>query len=122
VGAHTEIKLEDHKLRIKYAKNATIAATDEGIVPSGGATYIHLSKYNAMLGRYEDLINARIIDPYRVSRCALQSVVSIVGVVLTTQAIMGVKEDSGRLKLKKKPTKVVFAMVETKLKIGSLGP
>ncbi|MFQ6629173.1 hypothetical protein Gotur_008174, partial [Gossypium turneri] len=41
-----------------------------------------------MLGRYEDLINARVIDPYRVSRCALQSVVSIVGVVLTTQTIM----------------------------------
>ncbi|TYI93534.1 hypothetical protein E1A91_D02G142000v1, partial [Gossypium mustelinum] len=32
VGAHTEIKLEDHKLRIKYAKNATIAAMDEGII------------------------------------------------------------------------------------------
>lgn len=34
----------------------------------------------------------------------------------------GVKEDSSRLKLKKKPSKVVFAMVETKLKTGSLGP
>ncbi|MBA0785290.1 hypothetical protein Gotri_025240, partial [Gossypium trilobum] len=74
-----------------------------------------------MSGRYEDLINARIIDPCRVSRCALQSSVSVVGVVLTTQAIMGVKEDIGRLKLKKKPAKVVFAMVETKLKTGWLG-
>ncbi|KAJ6410625.1 hypothetical protein OIU84_007384 [Salix udensis] len=42
VGAHTETELEDRKLRIEDAKNATFAAMDEGIVPGGGATYIHL--------------------------------------------------------------------------------
>ncbi|XP_076890869.1 chaperonin 60 subunit alpha 2, chloroplastic-like [Bidens hawaiensis] len=42
VGAHTETELEDRKLRIEDAKNATYAAMDEGIVPGGGATYIHL--------------------------------------------------------------------------------
>ncbi|TYI49646.1 hypothetical protein E1A91_D12G049900v1 [Gossypium mustelinum] len=143
VGAHTEMELEDRKLRIEDAKNAAFAAMDEGIVPGGGATYIHLSEqihtiknsmedsdeqigadivakallapskviatnagvdgevvvektrkldwkigYNAMSGRYEDLINAGVIDPCRVSRCALQSAVSVAGVVLTTQAIM----------------------------------
>uniref|UniRef100_A0A6N2LHX7 Uncharacterized protein n=1 Tax=Salix viminalis TaxID=40686 RepID=A0A6N2LHX7_SALVM len=142
-GAHTETELEDRKLRIEDAKNATFAAMDEGIVPGGGATYIHLLEhissiknsmedenekigadivakallapaktiatnagvdgevvvenirsrdwrtgYNAMTGRYEDLLNAGVIDPCRVSRCALQSAVSIAGIVLTTQAVL----------------------------------
>ncbi|KAL7608439.1 hypothetical protein Lser_V15G12880 [Lactuca serriola] len=42
VGAHTEMELEDRKLRNEDAKNATYVAMDEGIVPGGGATYIHL--------------------------------------------------------------------------------
>nr|KAJ0215147.1 hypothetical protein LSAT_V11C300108760 [Lactuca sativa] len=42
VRAHTEMELEDRKLRIEDAKNATYVAMDEGIVPGGGATYIHL--------------------------------------------------------------------------------
>lgn len=44
VGAHTEAELEDRKLRIEDAKNATYAAMAEGIVPGGGATYVHLSE------------------------------------------------------------------------------
>lgn len=43
VGAATETELEDRKLRIEDAKNATFAAIEEGIVPGGGATYVHLS-------------------------------------------------------------------------------
>ncbi|CAB4276753.1 unnamed protein product [Prunus armeniaca] len=143
VGAHTEVELEDLKLRIEDAKNATFAAMEEGVVPGGGATYVHLSEfipviknsmedtdeqigadlvakallapaksiatnagddgevvvektkscdwrvgYNAMNGSYEDLPDAGVIDPCRVSRCALQIAVSIAGVVLTTQAVL----------------------------------
>ncbi|KAK7317898.1 hypothetical protein RJT34_02507 [Clitoria ternatea] len=143
VGAHTELELEDRKLRIEDAKNATFAAISEGIVPGGGATYVHLldlipkirnsmedldeqigadivakaltepaksiatnagvdgeivvqktrtydwrTGYNAMTGIYEDLLNAGVADPSRVARCALQSAVSVAGVVLTTQAIL----------------------------------
>ncbi|OMO75004.1 Chaperonin Cpn60 [Corchorus capsularis] len=143
VGAHTETELEDRKLRIEDAKNATFAAMKEGIVPGGGATYVHLSEqihiiknsmedlderigadivakallapskviatnagvdgevvvekirtsdwrigYNALSGRYEDLIISGVIDPCRVPRCALQNAVSVAGTVLTTQAIM----------------------------------
>lgn len=44
MGAHTEVELEDRKLRIEDAKNATFAAMEEGIVPGGGATFIHLSE------------------------------------------------------------------------------
>ncbi|KAH7520475.1 hypothetical protein FEM48_Zijuj08G0147800 [Ziziphus jujuba var. spinosa] len=143
VGAHTETELEDRKLRIEDAKNATFAAMNEGMLPGGGATYVHLSEfvpsikisladsdeqigadivakallapakaiatnagvdgeivvektrtsdwrmgYNAMTGRYEDLPDAGVLDPCRVSRCALENAVSIAGIVLTTQAVM----------------------------------
>ncbi|KAI7752359.1 hypothetical protein M8C21_032622, partial [Ambrosia artemisiifolia] len=143
VGAHTETELEDRKLRIEDAKSATYAAMDEGIVPGGGATFIHLLEeiptikksfedpdeeggadiiasalqaparliavnagvdgevvvekiktldwefgYNAMNDTYEDLMAAGIIDPCRVSRCALQNAVSIAGIILTTQAVL----------------------------------
>jgi len=43
VGANTETELEDRKLRIEDAKNATFAAVEEGIVPGGGATLVHLA-------------------------------------------------------------------------------
>ena len=42
VGAATETELKDRKLRIEDALNATRAAVEEGIVPGGGATLVHL--------------------------------------------------------------------------------
>lgn len=44
--------------------------------------------YNAMASRFEDLIDAGVVDPCRVTRCGLQYAVSIAGLVLTTQAIL----------------------------------
>lgn len=143
VGAATEAELEDRKLRIEDAKNATFAAIEEGIVPGGGATMVHLSAlvpkikeemtdpeerlgadivekallapasliaanagvegavvvekvresaweigYNAMTDTYEDLLVSGVIDPAKVTRCALQNASSVAGMVLTTQAIL----------------------------------
>ncbi|KAH9292182.1 hypothetical protein KI387_042629, partial [Taxus chinensis] len=143
VGAATETELEDKKLRIEDAKNATFAAIEEGIVPGGGAAYVHLSLcvtaikqsmedpeerlgadiiqkallapaaliannagvegdvvveklltsdweigYNAMTDTYENLLKAGVIDPAKVTRCALQNAASVAGMVLTTQAIV----------------------------------
>lgn len=143
VGAATEAELEDKKLRIEDAKNATFAAIEEGIVPGGGAAYVHLSTfvttiknsiedpeerlgadiiqkallapaaliadnagiegevvvekllsseweigYNAMTDKYENLLIAGVIDPAKVTRCALQNAASVAGMVLTTQAIV----------------------------------
>ncbi|CAN1221180.1 Chaperonin 60 subunit alpha 2, chloroplastic [Linum grandiflorum] len=140
VGALTETELGEKKLRLEDAKNATFAAMDEGIVPGGGAAYVHLSKhvsaikssmldeneqigadivakvwskaiaanagidgevvvetiracdwrigYNAMTNTYEDLLNAGVADPCKVSRCALQTAASIAGIVLTTEAAL----------------------------------
>jgi chaperonin GroEL len=44
VGAATETELKDRKLRIEDALNATRAAVEEGIIPGGGATLLHLTK------------------------------------------------------------------------------
>jgi chaperonin GroEL len=43
VGAATETELKDRKLRIEDALSATKAAVDEGIVPGGGTTLLHLA-------------------------------------------------------------------------------
>lgn len=143
VGAATETELEDRKLRVEDAKNATFAAIEEGIVPGGGAALVHLSTvvpaikdrmgdtderlgadivqkalvapatliaynagvegevvvekvmssdweigYNAMTDTYENLVESGVIDPAKVTRCALQNAASVAGMVLTTQAIV----------------------------------
>ncbi|MCL2620296.1 MAG: chaperonin GroEL [Defluviitaleaceae bacterium] len=44
VGAPTETELKEKKLRMEDALAATRAATEEGIVAGGGASYIHASK------------------------------------------------------------------------------
>ncbi|USR90757.1 chaperonin GroEL [Phormidium yuhuli AB48] len=142
VGAATETELRSRKLRIEDALNATKAAVDEGIVPGGGTTLIHLAKvlgqfksslhdeeqlgadivlkaleaplsqivdnaggegavvvekvresefnigYNAISGKYEDLIVAGIIDPAKVVRSAIQNAGSIAGMILTTEALV----------------------------------
>jgi len=64
VGAATETELKDRKLRIEDALNATKAAVDEGIVPGGGTTLIHLAKklagFKDKLGNSEEQVAADI--------------------------------------------------------------
>nr|ARW68807.1 60-kDa chaperonin [Palisada sp.] len=65
VGAVTETEMKDKKLRLEDAINATKAAIEEGIVPGGGSTYIHLSKALKLWANQflsgEELIGALII-------------------------------------------------------------
>ena len=44
--------------------------------------------YNAMTDKYENLLEAGVIDPAKVTRCGLQNASSVAGMVLTTQAIV----------------------------------
>ena len=64
VGAATETELKDRKLRIEDALNSTRAAVEEGIVPGGGATLVHLStelvEFTATL-KDEEAIGANIV-------------------------------------------------------------
>jgi chaperonin GroEL len=45
VGAATETEMKDRKLRLEDAINATKAAVEEGIVPGGGTTLVHLAPH-----------------------------------------------------------------------------
>jgi chaperonin GroEL len=46
------------------------------------------SGYNAAKGKYENLVNAGVIDPTKVVRYALQNAASIAGLMLTTEAMI----------------------------------
>jgi len=50
--------------------------------------------YNAETETFEDLVAAGVIDPAKVTRCALQNAASIAGLMLTTEALISeLKED-----------------------------
>lgn len=75
VGAATEAELEDRKLRVEDAKNATFAAVEEGIVPGGGAALLHLSelvpKFKETLKTEEERAGAEIVMKALSSPCKL---------------------------------------------------
>ncbi|XP_031504962.1 ruBisCO large subunit-binding protein subunit alpha-like isoform X1 [Nymphaea colorata] len=78
VGAPTEAELEDKKLRIEDAKNASLAAMAEGIAPGGGAVYVHLSKQVASIKKLmedpeeklgADIIGKALLVPAQLIAC-----------------------------------------------------
>jgi len=66
VGALTETEMKDKKLRLEDAINATRAAVEEGIVPGGGTTFVHLSEnlftWAKINLKEDELIGATIIS------------------------------------------------------------
>jgi chaperonin GroEL len=44
--------------------------------------------YNALTGKFEDLVKAGVIDPTKVARTALQNAASIAALLLTTEALV----------------------------------
>lgn len=66
VGAATETEMKDKKLRLEDAINATKAAIEEGILPGGGSTYVHLAKQLSLWSDKnliaEELIGSQIIQ------------------------------------------------------------
>ncbi|WP_445666533.1 chaperonin GroEL [Fodinibius sp. AD559] len=51
--------------------------------------------YNARTEQYEDLIEAGVIDPTKVTRTALENAASVAGLMLTTEAIISDKPSEG---------------------------
>jgi chaperonin GroEL len=49
--------------------------------------------YNAMNGKYEDLIKAGVIDPTKVARTALENAASISSLLITTEALVADKPE-----------------------------
>ncbi|PYS80451.1 MAG: chaperonin GroEL [Acidobacteria bacterium] len=52
--------------------------------------------YNAATDKFEDLVAAGIIDPAKVTRCALQNAASIAGLMLTTEALVSEIQDGDK--------------------------
>ncbi len=52
--------------------------------------------YNAATEIFEDLVAAGIIDPAKVTRCALQNAASIAGLMLTTEALISELQEDGK--------------------------
>jgi chaperonin GroEL len=52
--------------------------------------------YNAATDEFEDLVAAGIIDPAKVTRCALQNAASIAGLMLTTEALISEIHEDGK--------------------------
>lgn len=66
VGAATETEMRDKKLRLQDAVSATKAAIEEGIIPGGGSTLVHLSEQLLQWSknnlRNEELVGALIVQ------------------------------------------------------------
>ena len=52
--------------------------------------------YNAVTEEFEDLVAAGVIDPTKVTRCALQNAASIAGLMLTTEALISELQDDDK--------------------------
>jgi chaperonin GroEL len=44
--------------------------------------------YNALTDKYGDMVQMGILDPCKVTRCALQNAASIAGLILTTDCMI----------------------------------
>jgi chaperonin GroEL len=75
--------LEEPLRQIAYnagAEGSVVVAAVKGFEPGKG--------FNALNGQYEDMFEAGIIDPFKVTRSGLQNAASIAGMLLTTETII----------------------------------
>lgn len=148
VGSATEVEMQEKKLRIEDAIEATKSAVEEGIVCGGGIALLNCVKaveklietlegdektgaqivlnslfapikmitynagidsgvvidkilsqksttfgFNALTGKYVDMIEDGIIDPTKVTRSALENAASVASTLLTTEVIVCDKEE-----------------------------
>lgn len=147
VGAFSEIEMNEKKLRLEDALNATKAAVKEGIVPGGGVALVKIAQkmqrkkfesedvkrgyeiivkaleapliqiannagvkgdviadrvksstsvskgYDALKGKFVDMLAAGIIDPAKVTRSALENAANISASLLTTEVAIVPKKE-----------------------------
>lgn len=77
LGAATEIELKDKKLRSEDAIRAAKAAIEEGVVPGGGSTFVHLS-YSLRLWANKYLVSDELLGAHIVARALLVPFCTIV--------------------------------------------
>jgi chaperonin GroEL len=94
-----KIEHEDEKIGIEIVRRALESPARQIADNAGvdGAVIVDKIKsspqieygFNAVTLKFEDLVKAGIIDPTKVVRCALSNAVSIAGLLLTTEALVG---------------------------------
>ena len=115
VGGKSELEMKERFDRYDDAVKAVACALEEGIVEGGGvalqsARYPGLQKYkvldslecrlyNSLLSPYQKIFgenlninqncfDKNIIDPLKVTRCALENAVSVAKIILSTEAVV----------------------------------
>jgi len=81
---------------VEVIKSALMAPITQILSNAGVATEEIISKvmesddigYNARTGHYENLMESGVIDPKKVTRCAIQNAASVVGMILTTECMV----------------------------------
>jgi chaperonin GroEL len=82
------IKILQYALREPLEKLAANAGADAGWVVREVEKGEGNKGFNALTGKFEDLIKAGVIDPVKVTRSALQNATSVAMMVLTTEALI----------------------------------
>ena len=97
IGLQILEKVLETPLR-QIAKNAGV---DDGVVVQKVKEKVGNFGFNAKELKYEDLMKEGIIDPAKVTRCALENAVSAAGMLLTTECAVTEKPEK---KEKETPT------------------
>ena len=92
---------EDETTGIQIVKRAIEEPLRQIVANAGGEGSVVVNKvregkgsfgYNAREDRYEDMLEAGIIDPTKVSRVALENAASIASMFLTTECVLAEKK------------------------------
>ena len=88
---------EDETVGIEIVKRAIEEPLRQIVANAGGEGAVVVDKvkageadfgYNARIGEYQNMIEAGVIDPAKVSRVALENAASIAGMFLTTECVL----------------------------------
>ena len=93
--AQTGVNLVKRALEEPVRQIAANAGVEGSVVVEKVKTLPVGQGYNALYGRYEDMVAAGIVDPAKVTRSALQNAASIASMILTTESLVAdvTKED-----------------------------
>nr|YP_009773991.1 60 kDa chaperonin [Caulacanthus okamurae]QIZ74608.1 60 kDa chaperonin [Caulacanthus okamurae] len=107
VGAATETEMKDKKLRLEDAINATRAAIEEGVVPGGGSTLVHIAEDLKVWSKSnlanEELVGAMIVEKalvaplYRIVENAGRNGSVVVEKIKSTDFALGYNANRGTI-------------------------
>jgi chaperonin GroEL len=84
----TGINIIKKSLKVPLRKIAENAGLEGGVVVENAMSKGHGYGFNAETGKYEDLLEAGVIDPAKVVRTTIQNASSIASLILTTEALV----------------------------------